>query len=154
AVHGAGSFPEAEPQAEYIVEKNNGGAITRIRHQNVTITERQLKLIELACRQRLRILCAKGQQHLTVSFLAAFILKHCDPAVNAHRMRLAETIRRRLAHDFAQLVDLLIIILPTIPGSPETRDTGPEGFNRLFITTGDIAEQVDLPLYFQTPVIT
>ena len=24
AVHGAGSFPEAEPQAEYIVEKNNG----------------------------------------------------------------------------------------------------------------------------------
>ncbi|HBQ4423827.1 TPA: hypothetical protein L7163_004981, partial [Klebsiella pneumoniae] len=71
-----------------------------------------------------------------------------------HRMRLAETIRRRLAHDFAQLVDLLIIILPTIPGSPETRDTGPEGFNRLFITTGDIAEQVDLPLYFQTPVIT
>ena len=41
----------------------------------------------------------------------------------------------------AQLVDLLIIILPTIPGSPETRDTGPEGFNRLFITTGDIAEQ-------------
>jgi hypothetical protein len=23
-VHGAGSFPEAEPQAEYIVVKNNG----------------------------------------------------------------------------------------------------------------------------------
>lgn len=136
-----GSFPEAEPQAEYIVEKNNGGAIARIRHQNVTITARQLKLIERACRQRLRILCAKGQQHLAESFLAAFILKHCDPAVNAHRMRLAETIRWRLAHDSAKLVDLLIVILPTIPGSPETRDTGPEGFNRLFITTGDIAEQ-------------
>jgi hypothetical protein len=107
----------------------------------VTITERQLKLIKLACRQRLRIFCAKGQQHLAVSFLAAFILKHSDPAVNAHRMRLTETIRRRLAHDSAQLVDLLIVILPTIPGSPETRDTGPEGFNRLFITTGNITEQ-------------
>lgn len=76
-----------------------------------------------------------------MSFLAAFILKHSDPAVNAHRMRLTETIRRRLAHDSAQLVDLLIVILPTIPGSPETRDTGPEGFNRLFITTGNITEQ-------------
>jgi hypothetical protein len=56
-------------------------------------------------------------------------------------MRLAETIRRRQTQHSAKLVDLQVIILTPVPYCPEACDTGPEGFNRLFITTGDITEQ-------------
>lgn len=56
-------------------------------------------------------------------------------------MSFTESVGWLIPHHSTQLVNLLIEILSTIPGSPEASDTGPEDLDRLFITACGFTEQ-------------
>lgn len=82
---GADVIPESEPDAECIIGIEYRSTITRVRHQNVAITEKQDEPLDSVCRQSPGVLGTQRQQELSHAFLTTFSLKNLCMTVNAFR---------------------------------------------------------------------
>lgn len=110
----------------------------------MAITVPQAELPDRVSRQSPGVLGAQRQQDLSHTFLSTFSLKNLGVTVNAFRPGLIKPLCGIKFQNTAQLVYLLVIILPAVPRAPEAGNANPERFNRVFITAGDITEKGEI----------